>query len=282
MARWCASANGQGALTKGYNPAYAGCGPLNVHRLGTEARQGQQRGWLCSSLRPHGAAPDRSAKRPQSPVASTRDTGAIHPWEPPTVGVGECAIVWRTRARGEKTRKQVPRRLGERPMAAGDRERSRRARREDGREARGHLSWLPSPSEAVLGSDSDGSQDRWAGRLGGAWARRLGAQGAGDDNDGDGTGEVPGEEARVEGVGGGGGEGADTIEGEGAAQDALLVRGEGRLTEGAGSEAGEGAAEGEGAEAGEEVQGHDEGEVHGRLLSIPIHEQGTRQGAASV
>ncbi len=104
MARWCASANGQGALTKGYNPAYAGCGPLNVHRLGTEARQGQQRGWLCSSLRPHGAVPDRSAKRPQSPVASTRDTGAIHPWEPPTVGVGECAVVWRTRARAGRKR----------------------------------------------------------------------------------------------------------------------------------------------------------------------------------
>jgi len=72
----------------------------------------------------------------------------------------------------------------------------------------------------------------------------------------------------VEGVGGGGGEGADTIEGEGAAQDALLVRGEGGLTEGAGSEVGKGAAEGEGAEAGEEIQDHDEGEVHGRLLSM--------------
>jgi hypothetical protein len=96
----------------------------------------------------------------------------------------------------------------------------------------------------------------------------VSAEGAHDDGEGDGQGEAPGEEAPVEGVGGGGGEGTDTIEGEGAAQDALLVRGEGGLTEGAGSEAGEGAAEGEGAEAGEEVQGHDEGEVHGRLLSM--------------
>lgn len=61
--------------------------------MGTDARRGHRRVWLCSSLHHHGTAPDRSADRPPSPVASTRDTGAIHPWDPPTAAVGECAVV---------------------------------------------------------------------------------------------------------------------------------------------------------------------------------------------
>jgi len=52
---------------------------------------------IASPPRRNGAALDRSAHRPATAVASTRDTGTIHSWDPPMVGVGEGAVVPRPR-----------------------------------------------------------------------------------------------------------------------------------------------------------------------------------------
>ena len=53
---------------------------------------------IASPPRRNGAALDRSAHRPATAVASTRDTGTIHSWDPPMVGVGEGAVVPRPHA----------------------------------------------------------------------------------------------------------------------------------------------------------------------------------------